>query len=103
MKIRIKYFAEGLTPVEKLVQGDWIDLRAAETVEMQAGEYRLISLGVSMKLPAGYEAHVRQVLPQLLGAAYLFDDLLLAGLRQYQWHHAFPFLCDGNGPHPRPF
>ena len=33
-------------------------MRAAETVDMRAGEYKLISLGVSMELPKGYEAHV---------------------------------------------
>lgn len=57
MKILMRYHGD-VPPIEKLPQGDWIDLRAAETVSMQAGEYRLISLGVSMKLPAGYEAHV---------------------------------------------
>lgn len=39
-------------------KSDWIDLRAAEDVELKAGEYRAISLGVSMKLPEGWEAHV---------------------------------------------
>lgn len=39
-------------------KSDWIDLRSAETVEMKAGDFRLISLGVSMKLPDGYEAHI---------------------------------------------
>lgn len=39
-------------------KSDWIDLRAAETVELKAGEFKLIPLGVAMKLPAGYEAHV---------------------------------------------
>nr|WP_081752393.1 dUTP diphosphatase [Clostridium sp. 12(A)] len=38
--------------------GDWVDLRAAETVEMKAGEFKLIPLGVAMELPKGYEAHV---------------------------------------------
>lgn len=38
--------------------GDWVDLRAAETVEMKQGEFRIISLGVSMRLPNGYEANV---------------------------------------------
>ena len=57
MTIQIRYHHD-MPPLEKLPQGDWIDLRAAETVEMKAGEYRLISLGVSMKLPKGYEAHV---------------------------------------------
>ena len=57
LTIQVRYHAD-IPPLEKLPQGDWIDLRAAETVEMKAGEYRLISLGVSMRLPAGYEAHV---------------------------------------------
>ena len=43
---------------EGIENGDWIDLRSAETVTLEAGEYRLISLGISMKLPEGYEAHV---------------------------------------------
>ena len=37
---------------------DWIDLRAAESCDMKAGEHKIISLGVSMKLPEGYEAHL---------------------------------------------
>ena len=57
LTIQVRYHAD-IPPLEKLPQGDWIDLRAAETVDMQAGEYRLIPLGVSMKLPAGYVAHV---------------------------------------------
>lgn len=59
MQIRIKYFTD---KIEKLryIDGksDWIDLRAAETVEMKAGEFKLIPLGVAMCLPDGYEAHV---------------------------------------------
>lgn len=58
MKVYIKYFVEDITPVEKIAKGDWIDLRAAEDVEMKAGEYGLIRLGVGMILPEGYEAHV---------------------------------------------
>lgn len=57
MKLLIRYHAP-VTPIEKLPQGDWIDLRAAERVELKAGEHRLISLGVSMQLPKGYEAHL---------------------------------------------
>lgn len=57
--IRIKYISD---QVEKLryidYKSDWIDLRAAETVEMKAGEFRLIPLGIAMELPMGYEAHV---------------------------------------------
>ena len=57
LTIQVRYHAD-IPPLEKLPQGDWIDLRAAETVDMKAGEFRLISLGVSMKLPEGYEAHL---------------------------------------------
>lgn len=39
-------------------KSDWIDLRAAEDVVMKKGDFKLISLGVSMKLPEGYEAHI---------------------------------------------
>lgn len=55
--IEIKYH-EDILPIEVNPKGDWIDLRAADDVEMRAGEFRLISLGVSMKLPEGYEAHI---------------------------------------------
>ncbi len=57
MKMLIRYHAP-VTPVAKTEKGDWIDLRAAETVEMKAGEHRLISLGISVRMPEGYEAHV---------------------------------------------
>jgi dUTP pyrophosphatase len=59
MEIQIKYFTD---KIDRLCyidgKSDWIDLRAAETVEMKAGEFKLIPLGVAMKLPMGYEAHV---------------------------------------------
>ena len=57
MTIKIRYHGD-VEPIEKIPQGDWVDLRAAETVSLKAGEVRLISLGVSMKLPEGYEAHL---------------------------------------------
>lgn len=57
MEIRIKYL-NGQEPIEKLPQGDWIDLRANEDIIMKAGEFRLIPLGVAMELPQGWEAHV---------------------------------------------
>lgn len=56
--IKIKYFEADLEPIGKIAVGDWIDLRAAETVELTRGDYRLIRLGVGMILPDGYEAHV---------------------------------------------
>jgi dUTP pyrophosphatase len=59
--IKIKYFDKDQLyyhKVEKITKGDWVDLRSAETVELKAGEYKLIPLGVGMILPDGYEAHV---------------------------------------------
>jgi len=58
MNINIVYHDPELQKIEKIDTGDWIDLRAAEDVYMKAGDFRLISLGVSMKLPAGFEAHI---------------------------------------------
>ncbi len=55
--IPIKYHAD-IHPLEKTAKGDWIDLRVAEDVRLTAGESKCISLGVSMKLPDGYEAIV---------------------------------------------
>jgi dUTP pyrophosphatase len=57
LTVKIKYHTD-ILPIEEFPNGDWIDLRAAEDVEMRAGEDRLISLGVSMKLPEGYEANI---------------------------------------------
>ena len=57
--LKIRYLSD---KIEKLrfIDGksDWIDLRSAEEVEMKAGEARLISLGIAVQLPKGYEAHV---------------------------------------------
>lgn len=55
--IKIKYHTD---KIDKLTyvdgKSDWIDLRAAEDVELKKGDFRLINLGISMKLPEGYEA-----------------------------------------------
>jgi len=56
--IQIKYHNKNIEKIQKIAEGDWIDLRAAETCEMDEGEFRIISLGVSMKLPDGYEANI---------------------------------------------
>ena len=57
--IRIKYFhpeMEKLTYIDG--KSDWIDLRCAQHMELKAGEFKLIPLGVAMALPEGYEAHI---------------------------------------------
>lgn len=56
--IKIKYHNKNIKKIKKISMGDWIDLRSAETVELKAGEFKLISLGISIKLPDGYEAHI---------------------------------------------
>ena len=58
MNIKVKYFDSELEKLKKTEKGDWIDLRAAETVEMKKGEFRLIPLGVAMHLLLGCEAHI---------------------------------------------
>ena len=58
MHIKIKYHNPRLERIRPSALGDWIDLRAAERVELKAGGFYMISLGVSMKLPEEYEAHI---------------------------------------------
>lgn len=77
MKIKVKEITEGCK-FGTIKKGDWIDLRAAETVTFlapQAGvrkrasvdseivstrdvnfDFKLINLGIALKLPKGYEA-----------------------------------------------
>lgn len=78
LKIKVKRFNELLDLPKVTEKGDWIDLRTSETVTMhapQAGtlkrhkidgkeeshrdvefDFKLIPLGVAMKLPKGFEA-----------------------------------------------
>ena len=55
-KIRIHYFSDDAPRLKMTDKGDWIDLYCAETMELHAGDFALVPLGVSMQLPAGYEA-----------------------------------------------
>lgn len=57
-KILIKYFDSSIDKIKHIDVGDWIDLRAAENIELKTGDFRLIPLGVAIQLPAGYEAHI---------------------------------------------
>lgn len=58
MNILVKYFTDDFQKIEHIPQGDWVDLRAAETMIINTGEFALIPLGVAMQLPKGFEAHV---------------------------------------------
>lgn len=59
-KIKIKYLDKDMPKLEYIdgEKSDWIDLRSAETITMEPGEFRLIHLSVAMELPEGYEAHI---------------------------------------------
>lgn len=57
--INIKYLTDNIDKLTYIDgKSDWIDLRAAETVDMEPMEFKLIPLGIAMQLPDGYEAHV---------------------------------------------
>ena len=59
MELLIRYLAEDLPELRPIDgKSDWVDLYAAETVTMSAGDFRLIPLGVAIALPDGYEAHI---------------------------------------------
>lgn len=60
-EIKIKYFTDKIERLKYIggsKRSNWIDLRAAETMELKANNFYLIPLGVAMKLPEGYEAHI---------------------------------------------
>lgn len=55
--VDIKYLAD-ITPLEMIKQGDWIDLRVSEDIDMKKDDFKLLPLGIAVKLPEGYEAFV---------------------------------------------
>jgi dUTP pyrophosphatase len=57
-EIKIKYHDPEMTKIEINNKGNFIDLRSAQEVGMVAGEFKLIDLGVSIKLPEGYWGQV---------------------------------------------
>lgn len=58
LQIKIKYFNDKLEKIQKILIGDWIDLRSSVTTHMDKGQFQLIPLGIAMELPEGYEAHI---------------------------------------------
>lgn len=56
-RIKIKYLRD-IEPIVQTKNGDWIDLRAGKDMQLVAGKYYQIPLGVAMELPKGYEAIV---------------------------------------------
>lgn len=73
MKIKVKLF-NVKCQFEAIKKGEWIDLKAAETVQLTSPiantlygkrnkrdvefDYQMIPLGIGMKLPEGFEAHI---------------------------------------------
>lgn len=55
MHIKVKYLRD-IPHIERIKQGDWIDLRSGIDVDLMPGEYKVIPLGVAIELPVGYEA-----------------------------------------------
>ena len=58
LTIDIKYFKGQDKKILKIEKGDWIDLYANEDLELSFLESGLVKLGVGMKLPDNYEAHI---------------------------------------------
>ena len=58
LNIDVLYHNPNLIPIEIVENGDWIDLRAAEEYHLYPNQFTLINLGISMKLPENYEAHI---------------------------------------------
>ena len=58
MQIKVRYADKEIDKLKKIAVGDLIDLRCAEDIDMKQGEFKLVSLGIAMQLPEGYEAHV---------------------------------------------
>lgn len=58
--IKIKYFDNDIDKLGYIGgnKSNWVDLRSAERIYLRKGEFRLIPLGVGMKLPDGYEANI---------------------------------------------
>lgn len=59
LQIKIKYINKEITKIEKIENGDWLDLRSAIDITMLKGEFKLIPLGIAMELPKGYEGHMQ--------------------------------------------
>lgn len=57
-EIRIKYVDSNMPRLVQKEGSDWIDLRSLAKVELKQGESCLFSLGISMEIPKGFEAHI---------------------------------------------
>ena len=54
-EIKVKYLKD-IEKITQLENGDWIDLRVGEDIELKANTFAMIPLGVAIELPKGFEA-----------------------------------------------
>ena len=57
LRVLIKYL-DPACRIQKIKQGDWIDLHSRIDAHMEPGDFLIIPLGVCMELPHGYEGHL---------------------------------------------
>ena len=59
LEIKVK-LQEGVHQEFEFIEGksNWIDLRTAERIKMNKGDFKLIPLGFALELPEGFEAHI---------------------------------------------
>ena len=55
--IKIKYHSD-IEKISPISIGNWVDLRISQDYMLMKGESAILSLGISMKLPEGFEAHI---------------------------------------------
>ena len=66
LTVKVKYFSDQIDRLTYIDgKSDWIDLRASEDIEMKAGEFRLIPLGIAVRLPEGYDQERMDVFRQM--------------------------------------
>ena len=60
MKLTVKYMriCKDIAGLIVNSKGEWVDLHTAESVHLSQGEFKLIPLGIRVKLPEGFEAHI---------------------------------------------
>ncbi len=58
LELKVKYHDSELIKLEQVEGSDWIDLRSATDIEIEQFESKKISLGISIEIPIGFEAHI---------------------------------------------
>lgn len=54
--IKLKYYRDIKPITIDTEKGNWIDLRSAIDIELKAGDFKIIPLGICVELPENYEA-----------------------------------------------